>query len=264
MSERSDIQSIVSKKTRGERITMLTAYDYPTAVLLDRCGIDLILVGDSVANVVLGLVSTKQVGMEAMLHHARAVTRGVSRAFVLADMPFDAYQVDPSQAVQNARRFIDEAGCQAVKLEWFDRCAEVVRGLRQAGIPVMGHVGLTPQTALEFKVQGKDQAAAGLISDQAKALEAAGCFAIVLECVPQSLARQITADLKVPTIGIGAGKFCDGQVLVLHDILGLNDRKVPKFVKRYGDIGAAVTAAVRKYKEEVERGEFPDEGHSFH
>ena len=264
MPNRLPLQSIVSKKSRGEKVVMLTAYDYPTAVLVDRAGVDLILVGDSVANVVLGLESTTQVGMEVMLHHAKAVGRGVKNALVIGDMPFDAYQTDPANAVFNAKRFVLEAGCHGVKVEWFDRCAEVVRELRQAGIAVMGHVGLTPQTAEEFKVQGKDSEAAGRIREQALALEKAGCFAVVLECVPESLAKEITAALLIPTIGIGAGKFCDGQVLVLHDMLGLNDRKLPKFVKKYAAIGEDIVSAVRKYKDDVEHGVFPGPEQTFH
>lgn len=267
MPDHSSLSQIVSKKAKGERITMLTAYDYPTAVLLDRAGVDLILVGDSVANVVLGLESTTQVGMEIMLHHAQAVTRGARHVPVIGDMPFDAYQTDTADPVANARRFITEAGCQGVKVEWFDRCIEVVAKLRQAGIPVMGHVGLTPQTAESqggFKVQGKNSISAATIREEAQALEKAGCFALVLECVPESLAREITAGLLIPTIGIGAGKYCDGQVLVTHDMLGLNDRKVPKFVKKYAQMNEIILAAVLKYKEEVGRGEFPGPDQTFH
>lgn len=243
---------------------MLTAYDYPTARLLDRAGVDIILVGDSLANVVLGLDSTAQVGMEAMLHHARAVGRAVTDALVVADMPFEAYQPAGADAVGQARRLVDDAGCGAVKLEWFAGAVEVVVALRRAGIEVMGHVGLTPQTAAEFKVQGRDAASAAAILTQANALEAAGCFALVLECVRESLAQDITASLKIPTIGIGAGKYCDGQVLVLHDMLGLNERKVPRFVKQYADLSEQILQAVRQYKEEVEQGLFPDESRSFH
>jgi 3-methyl-2-oxobutanoate hydroxymethyltransferase len=231
---------------------------------VDRAGIDIILIGDSLANVVLGLNSTTQIGMDIMVPHAKAVSRGVERALVVADMPFEAYQPAGADEVKSARRLVNEAGCDAVKVEWFPWCDEVVKSLRAAGIEVMGHVGLTPQTAQEFKVQGRDSASAQAIIQQAKLLEEAGCFAIVLECVPEDLAREITQELKVPTIGIGAGKFCDGQVLVLHDMLGLNDRKVPKFVKKYADLSQQVIAAVQLYKEDVEAGRFPGPEQSFH
>ena len=258
------LQHIMDKRKRGEKITMLTAYDYPTARLLDRAGIDIVLVGDSLANVVLGLDSTVKIGMDIMVPLAAAVSRGVERALVVADMPFEAYQPAGADEVKSARRLVDEAGCDAVKVEWFQWCDEVVKSLRAADIQVMGHVGLTPQTAQEFKVQGRDSASAQAIIQQAKILEEAGCFAVVLECVPEDLAREITAGMKVPTIGIGAGKFCDGQVLVLHDMLGLNERKVPKFVKKYADISSEIVKAVQLYKEEVGSGKFPGPEQSFH
>ncbi len=252
---------------------MLTAYDYPTARILDRAGVDIILVGDSLANVVLGLDATTQVGMDVMLHHAKAVCRGVERAMVVADMPAEAMK--PSalrkchlrsatcEVVQRAGQFI-EAGCDAVKIEWSQHCLEAVEVIYKAGISVMGHVGLTPQTAQDFKVQGRDAASAQLIMTQALVMEKAGCFAIVLECVPEALAQELTQALKIPTIGIGAGKFCDGQVLVLHDMLGLNDRKVPKFVKQYVDLSAAMADAIRLYKEDVISGKFPGPENTFH
>lgn len=261
---RKPISHLIEKKAAGEKITMLTAYDYPTAVLVDQAGIDLILVGDSLANVVLGLKSTAQVGMEVMIHHAKAVGRGVSRALVIADMPFEAYQLETAQAAFNAKRFILEAGCHAVKVEWFDGLLPVIKDLRANGIQVMGHIGLTPQTAENFKVQGKDEASANHIRKQAIELERAGCFAIVLECVPEQLAKEITESVKIPTIGIGAGKHCDGQVLVIHDLLGLYDRQAPKFVKKYADLGRATIEAVAKYKKEVESGEFPGPEQTFH
>jgi 3-methyl-2-oxobutanoate hydroxymethyltransferase len=258
------LQDLKDKKSRAGKITMLTAYDYPTARLVDRAGIDIILIGDSLANVVLGLDSTTQIGMDIMVPHAGAVSRGVEHALVVADMPFEAYQPPGADELANARRLIDEARCDAVKVEWFALCDKTVRSLRAAGIEVMGHVGLTPQTAQEFKVQGRNSVSAQAIIRQARLLEEAGCFAIVLECVPEDLAREITRELKVPTIGIGAGKFCDGQVLVLHDMLGLNERKVPKFVKKYADISQQILAAVRLYKEEVGSGKFPGPEQSFH
>ena len=207
----NDIVSLKGKR----KLTMLTAYDYPLASLIDRAGIDMVLVGDSVANVVLGLDSTTKVGMSEMLHHAKAVRRAVKNALVIGDMPFESYQLNPDEAVKNARRFIDEAGCDCVKLEWFEKCLEVTEKIIQAGIPVMGHIGLTPQTADKlggFKVQGKDAEAGQRLIDQASALEKLGCFSIVLECVPDKLAEIITRKLKIPTIGIGAGVNCDGQV----------------------------------------------------
>ncbi len=261
----NDLDSVFLKKSRGEKICMLTAYDYPLAVLLDQAGVDIILVGDSLANVVLGLDSTTQVGMDVMLHHSRAVLKGAKNTPVVADMPFDAYQPAGADALGNARSFID-LGCAAVKVEWFDRCLDVVDALVAARIPVLGHVGLTPQTVEQlggFKVQGRSQASAEEIVGQARSLERTGCLALVLECVPEGLAQRITQELKIPTIGIGAGKYCDGQVLVLHDMLGLYDRKAPKFVKQYADIGSAVLSAVKSYKQEVGSGEFPGPQQTF-
>jgi 3-methyl-2-oxobutanoate hydroxymethyltransferase len=264
MQQSKLIQQLISRKRAGPKISMLTAYDYLTAGLLDRAGVDIVLIGDSLANVALGLESTTQVGMEVMLHHSKAVARGVKQALVVGDMPFEAYQLDPSAAVINAQRFVDEAGCHAVKVEWFGRCVEAVRAIRLAGIPVMGHVGLTPQTAHEFKVQGKDPSSARNILDEARALEKAGCFAMVLECVPTALAQEITSTLAIPTIGIGAGPHCDGQVLVTQDMLGLYDRKIPKFVKLYADLKADIHSAVQKYIEEVQQGDFPGPEQTFH
>jgi 3-methyl-2-oxobutanoate hydroxymethyltransferase len=249
-----------------QKITMLTAYDYPIAYLVDKAGIDMILVGDSLANVVLGLQSTTEVGMQEMIHHAKAVTRAVGCAMVIGDMPYESYQVNPEEAVNNARRFIEEAKCDAVKLEWFDRCLEVTEKIVRTGIPVMGHIGLTPQTADKlggFKVQGKDAQAAKILIEQALNLEKAGCFSIVLECVPDKIAKIITEKLKIPTIGIGAGIHCDGQVLVIHDLLGLFQRYTPKFVKKYADLSASILKAIEEYKNEVIQGKFPDKEHSF-
>jgi 3-methyl-2-oxobutanoate hydroxymethyltransferase len=255
----SRLTEILSKKSRGMKISMLTAYDYPTAILVNRAGIDIILVGDSLANVVLGLDSTTQVGMDIMIHHTLAVLRGAGATPVVGDLPFEAYQPAGSDAVLNARRFMD-IGCGAVKLEWFDHCLDAVNRLVSAGIPVIGHVGLTPQTAEAlggFKMQGKDEVSAQRIFDQSTALEQAGCVSIVLECVPDALAQKITAALTIPTIGIGAGPYCDGQVLVIHDVLGLYDRKTPKFAKRYADIGGNIENALKQYRKEVESLEFP-------
>jgi len=206
------------------------------------------------------------VGMSEMLHHSKAVTRAVKSALVVGDMPFDSYQVNTEESVANASRFIKEAKCDAVKLEWFDKCLQVTEKIIKAGILVMGHIGLTPQTADKiggFKVQGKDAQAALRLIEQAQALEALGCFSIVLECVPDKIAQLITEKLKIPTIGIGAGIHCDGQVLVIHDLLGLFERYTPKFVKRYANISAEISKAVESYKNEVIGGKFPGPEYSF-
>ncbi len=259
------VQDILALKNK-RKITMLTAYDYPLASLIDRAGIDMILVGDSVANVILGLESTTQVGMSEMLHHAKAVTRAVKNALVIGDMPYESYQLNPQECVKNARRFIDEAKCDTVKLEWFDKCLDVTEKIIQAGISVMGHIGLTPQTADKlggFKVQGKDASAAKLLIEQAVSLEKLGCFAIVLECVPDKIAELITKKIKIPTIGIGAGVNCDGQVLVTYDLLGLFERFKPKFVKQYINLSSEILKACEDYKNEVLDGKFPSALHSF-
>lgn len=259
------IKDILDLKNR-RKITMLTAYDYPLALAVDKAGIDIILVGDSLANVVLGLNSTTEVGMTEMIYHSKAVTRAVKHALVVGDMPYEAYQVNVKESVKNAERFIQEAKCDAVKLEWFDRCLEVTENIVKAGIPVMGHIGLTPQTADKiggFKVQGKDAEAAKRLIEQAKELEKMGCFSIVLECVPDKIAKIITQGLKIPTVGIGAGIYCDGQVLVSHDMLGLFERYHPKFVKNYANISEAIFKAVEEYKKDVTAGKFPLPEHTF-
>lgn len=265
-----DIQKITVNDILGaknkRRLTMLTAYDYPLASVIDKAGIDMILVGDSLANVVLGLQSTTQVGMSEMLHHAKAVTRAVQRALVIGDMPYDSYQTNPSESVKNAKRFIEEASCDVVKLEWFDKSLEVTKEIIACGIPVMGHIGLTPQTADKlggFKVQGKDAEAAQRLIEQSLALEKLGCFSIVLECVPDKIAEMVTKKLKIPTIGIGAGAACDGQVLVSYDMLGLFERFTPKFVKKYVNLSDEIFKAVSAYKQEVEEGKFPAKEHTF-
>jgi len=259
------VKDILASKGKS-KITMLTAYDYPLASLIDRAGIDMILVGDSVANVVLGLDSTTKVGMTEMLHHAKAVTRAVKHAMVIGDMPYESYQINPEESLKNARRFVDEANCDVVKLEWFDKCLDVTKQIIQGGIAVMGHIGLTPQTADKlggFKVQGKDAEAAQRLIEQALALEKLGCFSIVLECVPDKIAQMITEKLKIPTIGIGAGIHCDGQVLVTHDLLGLFERFTPKFVKKYVNLSPSISQAIEQYKKEVGEGKFPGPEHSF-
>jgi 3-methyl-2-oxobutanoate hydroxymethyltransferase len=258
----TDIQQAKGKR----KLVMLTAYDYPMAEAVDRAGLDMVLVGDSVANVVLGLDDTVDMKMDEMIYHARAVRRAVKRALLIADMPFEGYQKDPEACVVNARRFIEEAGCDAVKLEWFDRALDVVGMVVKAGIPVMGHVGLTPQTADKiggFKVQGKNAEAARRVIDQALKLEAEGCFSVLLECVPDKVAGIVTAKLKIPTIGIGAGPDCDGQVLVTHDMVGMFDRRTPKFVKKYLNVLGLMELAFKRFKLDVAEGRFPDDDHSY-
>lgn len=254
------------KKEEKRPITMLTAYDYPTARLVDEAGVDLILVGDSLGNVVLGYDSTIPVTMADMLHHTRAVTRGVTRALVVGDMPFLSYHLDRAETLRNAGRFLQEAGARAVKVEGGREVAESVRAVVSAGIPVMGHLGLTPQSVHQlggYRVQGRDADAARRLLEDARILEAAGVFAIVLECVPVQLAQEITAAVQVPTIGIGAGPHCDGQVLVTHDLLGLYGNFKPKFVKRYAELHQEIGRALREFKEDVESGRFPAEEHGF-
>lgn len=262
---RINIQYILNKKKTGEKIVMLTAYDYPLAALLDESGVDIVLVGDSLANVVLGLEQTKEVGMAEMLHHTKAANRAVKRAMLVGDMPYASYKT-PVSAVKNAKRFMKDAGCNAVKIEWFKGCEKIAAAIAKAKIPVMGHVGLTPQRADElggFKVQGKDAATAAKIIEQAKILEQCGCFAVVLECVPTEIAAIITQKLKIPTIGIGAGVHCDGQVLVTYDMLGIFTRFHPKFVKQYADLGAEIKKAVSQFYSDVKTGKFPDAEHSY-
>jgi 3-methyl-2-oxobutanoate hydroxymethyltransferase len=260
------VKDILALKNK-RKITMLTAYDYPLALLVDQAGIDLILVGDSLANVVLGLESTTQVGMAEMIHHAKAVTRAVKHALVIGDMPFMSYNTSERDAILNAGRFMKEGGADAVKLEGGVGVKDIVKAIVKAGIPVMGHIGLTPQTISMlggFKVQGKDAGGAQKIIDDAVALEEAGAFSVLLEAVPAPIAKKVTERLTVPTIGIGAGVHCDGQVLVVHDILGLFDRFTPKFAKRYVNLSESMVKAFESYRDEVLRGEFPTDQHSFH
>jgi 3-methyl-2-oxobutanoate hydroxymethyltransferase len=266
MAKKMTIRDIIEMKRSGEKITVLTAYDASLARMLDSAGIDMILVGDSLGNVLLGYESTVPVTMEEMLHHARAVKRGVSRAFLVGDMPFMSYQVSATEAIINGGRFLKEAGCDAVKLEGGEEVAETVRAMVKAGIPVMGHIGLTPQTASQlggYRVQGKDRESAHKLMHAAGALEEAGAFSLVLECVPVQLAQVITAAVGIPTIGIGAGAACDGQVLVTHDMLGIFDNSVPSFVKKYVDLAPQIKEAVASYQREVREGSYPDAEHSF-
>ena len=257
------IEDILTKKKNQKKITMLTAYDYPLGKLIDQSHVDMILVGDSLANVVLGLDSTRDVCMDEMLHHAKAVSRAVERAVLIGDMPYCSFQKDVLETVADAKRFQDEAKVDAVKVEWFDGVLDVTRAIIEAGISVMGHVGLTPQTAEKFTVQGKDHASAQTILEQAEQLEEAGCFAIVLECVPTGLAQKITNTIAIPTIGIGAGVHCDGQVLVTHDVLGLFDRFQPKFAKQYVHLSPDIVKVFNQYCDEVQTSQFPTDQHSF-
>ncbi|RMF48000.1 MAG: 3-methyl-2-oxobutanoate hydroxymethyltransferase [Deltaproteobacteria bacterium] len=253
-------------KDEGEKITVLTAYDYPFARLMDAEGIDVILVGDSVGSVVSGYDTTLPVTMDEMLYHTRAVVRGASGALVVADMPFMSYQADIIEARRNAGRLIKEGGAQAVKLEGGMNMAETIRALVDIDIPVVGHIGLTPQSIHRmggYKVQGRQEQQAERLLADARAVEQAGACAVVLEAIPASLAGKITAELAIPTIGIGAGPDCDGQVLVIHDILGLCEKYSPKFVKQYADAATLIRGAVRDYIDEVKKGAFPTEKHSF-
>lgn len=247
-------------------IAELTAYDYPWAKVADTAGIDVVLVGDSLGMVVLGYPDTVSVTMEEMIHHTKAVVRGVERALVITDMPFGSYNSSIPAAINNATRILKEGRADAVKVEGGVSMAATVAAIVNAGIPVQGHIGLTPQTATSlggFKVQGKSAQAAKQLLDDAKALEDAGCFSIVLEAIPAPLAERITQAISIPTIGIGAGPNCDGQVLVIHDLVGLYDRFTPKFVKQYAKINEPILAALRQYKAEVENRSFPTEAHSF-
>ncbi len=253
------------KKERGEPITMLTAYDYPTALAEDRAGIDSILVGDSLGMVVLGYENTIPVTMEDMLHHARAVARGAKYALLIGDMPFMSYQASIEEAVRNAGRFLQEAGMAAIKLEGGRERLGAIRAIVEAGIPVMGHLGLTPQSVNlfgGFKAQGKSASAAKRLVEDAKLLEEAGCFSLVLESVPARLAQLISQRISIPTIGIGAGVGCDGQVLVMHDLLGLFDRFTPKFVRKYADLHSEMQRAFADYIADVEQRTFPAQEHS--
>jgi 3-methyl-2-oxobutanoate hydroxymethyltransferase len=253
-------------KKRGEKISMLTAYDYSTAKIVDAAGINSILVGDSLGNVILGYENSTRVTMEDMIHHTRAVSRGVKNALLISDMPFMSYQQSVYDAVVNAGRLVQEGCANAVKLEGGVDMADKIEAIVKASIPVCAHIGLTPQSTNAFggfKIQGKTSKAAQKIIDDAKAIEAAGAFAVVIEGVPAPIAEMITRTLTIPTIGIGAGNVCDGQVLVVNDMLGMYDDFVPKFVKRYASVGESMTEAFKKYDEEVKNGTFPDEAHSY-
>ncbi|MBN1474385.1 MAG: 3-methyl-2-oxobutanoate hydroxymethyltransferase [Syntrophaceae bacterium] len=263
---RKTIMDIKKMKENGEKIAMLTAYDFGMASLIDEADIDIILVGDSLGNVVLGYENTLPVTMADMLHHTKAVVRGAQKALVVADMPFMSYQISPQEALANAGRFLQEAGAQAVKLEGGKEQSEAVYKITSSGIPVMAHLGLTPQSVHQmggYKVQGKNENAAQKIMSDAKIIEEAGAFSLVLECVPEKLAQDITSAISIPTIGIGAGVHCDGQVLVVNDMLGMYERMTPKFVKKYANLSADIKKAVKTYITEVKESAFPDDEHSF-
>lgn len=263
---RVNINQIKEMKQKGEKIAMLTAYDYSTAKLVDEAGVPLILVGDSLGTVVLGYGSTIPVTMDEMLHHTRAVARGVKNAMVIGDMPFMTYHISTEDALRNAARFIQEGGAQAVKLEGGVNVADKVSAIISCGIPVMGHIGLTPQSINQlggFKIQGKSLETARKLLADAQALDEAGAFAVVLETMPTALASHISQRISIPTIGIGAGAGCDGQVQVISDMLGLFTDFVPKHAKQYAKLAGVMSTAIASYKEEVEKGSFPTEAQSF-
>jgi len=266
VSKPKTVLDIQKMKADGEKISVLTCYDYPTARIMDDCGIDIILVGDSVGVVVAGHENTLPVTLEEMIYHTRAVQRAEPKALVVVDMPFLSYQVDLREARLNAGRLVKEGGAAAVKLEGGEHVAATIRAIVDMDIPVVGHIGLTPQSIHRmggYRVQGKQEAQAEQLLADARAVESAGAFAVVLEGIPLKLARRITDELSIPTIGIGAGPHCDGQVLVIHDILGLCEKYSPKFVKRYADAHGLIADAVTRYIADVKGGEFPTEGHSF-
>lgn len=267
MAGKVTVPEIRKMKQGGEKITALTAYDYSFARILDDAGVDILLVGDSLGSVFQGQESTLPVTLEEMIYHTRVVVRGRQRALVVADMPFLSFQVSVEEAKRNAGRFLKEAGAEAVKLEGGVQMLETIEAIVQMGIPVMGHVGLTPQSIHRFggyRVQGKEKEQREAIVQDALAVEEGGAFSVVLEAIPADLAREITRRLSIPTIGIGAGVDCDGQVLVVHDMLGLFDVYSPKFVKRYAELKGSITEAVKNFIAEVREGKFPDEEHSFH
>lgn len=261
------IPEFLAKKQEGKKFTMVTAYDYALATQVNKTDIEMILVGDSAAMVMLGYQSTVPIDLDTLLILAKAVVKGAPNTFIVGDMPFLSYEVSKEKAIENAGRFMKEAEVDCVKLEGGKRMADTVAAMVKAGIPVMGHIGLTPQSSSQlggFRVQGKDLIAAERLLEDALSLEQAGVFSIVLEGIPNSVAQIITERLKIPTIGIGAGPFCDAQVLVIHDLLGLFERFVPKFVKQYAQIGQDIVKALSAFDKEVKTGAFPDEEHSYH
>ncbi|MDW7674922.1 MAG: 3-methyl-2-oxobutanoate hydroxymethyltransferase [Bacillota bacterium] len=260
------VHTLLEKKAKGEKITFLTAYDYPTAVIEDKVGIDMILVGDSLGMCVYGFDSTLPVTMDMMVNHSKAVRKGAPSSFVIGDMPYMSYQISTELAVQNAGRLMQEAGVDGVKLEGGLEMVDTIKAITRAGIPVMGHLGLTPQSASMlggFKAQGREVGAALKLIDEAKQLEEAGCFGILLEAIPAEVSQIITERAKIPILGIGGGPYCDGQVLVVHDLLGFFGGHVAKFVKQYASMNEIIEAAVTKYKEEVEQVAFPGPEHCY-
>ncbi|SNX53179.1 3-methyl-2-oxobutanoate hydroxymethyltransferase [Thermoanaerobacterium sp. RBIITD] len=266
MNDKVTVSTLRKYKAEGKKITALTAYDYPTAKILDECGVDMLLVGDSLGMVVLGYDSTIPVTMEDMVHHTKAVTRATQRAFVIADMPFMSYNISKENALRNAARLIAEGGAQSIKLEGGIEVAETVIAIVSAGIPVVGHIGLTPQSINQlggYKVQGRDEEKASKLKKDAKSLEDAGICALVLECVPMELAKDITESISIPTIGIGAGPYCDGQILVTHDMLGFTQGHRPKFVKQYANIDKIIRDSVNNYISDIQNYLFPTIENSF-
>ena len=266
MAKRKTVADFIKMKEAGEKITVLTAYDAAMAAMLHKAEVDVLLVGDSLGMVILGYDSTVPVTMNEMIHHASAVRRGAPGAFVVGDMPFGSYQSGVRDAIINGTRFLKEAGCDAVKLEGGLEVCETVTALVRAGISVIGHIGLTPQTATQlggYKVQGRDIASAKKMIEEAKALEKSGAFALVLECIPDELGKIVSEEITIPTIGIGAGVHCDGQVLVTHDLLGMFDKFIPSFVKSYCTLAPAIKEAVQEYNSEVRSSSYPDKEHSF-
>jgi len=260
------VNDFLRKKAERKKISMITAYDYPFALIADEAGMDAILVGDSVGMVVQGLENTLPVTMDEMIYHVKMVSRAVKNAMVIGDMPFMSYHGSKDEAVKNAGRFLKEAGASAIKIEGGAEVEGLIRAMTRADIPVMAHIGLTPQAIHRmggFKVQGRSEEAAKRLIEESHMVEDAGAYALLLEAIPMDLAKRITEELSIPTIGIGAGPHCDGQVLVLHDVLGLFERFVPKFVKRYADLRKVALDAMTTYRDEVEKGLFPLDEHSF-
>lgn len=266
MAAKVRVASLKKQKQAGEKIVVVTAYDFPTGRLADEAGVDVVLVGDSLGNTVLGFENTISVTLEHMVHHTAAVRRGVRRALLVADMPFMTYKITPDEALRNAARLVQEGGAEAVKLEGGREIAPTVRRLVESGLPVMGHLGLTPQSihALSgYHVRGETEEEALRLAGDARALQEAGCFAVVLECLPAGLGREISGNLEIPLVGIGAGDGCDGQVLVLCDLIGLSFGKLPRFVKSYARVGRIVQEAIESFAREVRRGDYPDAEHAY-
>jgi len=267
-TQKITIPALQSKKEKKEKIVALTAYDFPIAQIVDECGLDIILVGDSLGMVVLGYENTIPVTMDEMIHHTRIVARAAKKALVIGDMPYFSFHLSEEETVYNASRFLKEAGAAAVKIEGASKKRlKLIEALIEAEIPVMGHVGLTPQSIHrmgEFRVRGKEVNEAQKIITDALNLEKAGVFSVILECIPLELARIITEKLKVPTIGIGAGPYCDGQILVFHDLVGLSNGYLPKFVKKYADLYEIISNAIKRYMKDIKAGNFPDDRYSYH